>query len=214
MPLLPASARRETRWKNGGGSTAEIAVSPEGAGLDDFDWRVSMARVEGDGPFSAFAGVDRVLTVVEGVLVLEVVGAAPVTLDAASAPHAFPGDVPTFGRLVDGPVVDLNVMTRRDRFSARVRRAELRAPLAFRSKCGDWLLILLEGAADVFGVEGPRPMSAGDAWRVRDARVRAVVPKPSARVLMVEFSAAAFLTTRALAADRDAMQKEGGAENK
>ena len=48
-------------WKNGGGETAEIAVSPPGAALDDFDWRLSMARVETDGPFSAFPGIDRTL---------------------------------------------------------------------------------------------------------------------------------------------------------
>ena len=42
-------------WKNGGGETTEIAVSPEAAGLDRFDWRVSMARVARNGPFSEFA---------------------------------------------------------------------------------------------------------------------------------------------------------------
>jgi hypothetical protein len=187
VPLLPASARRPSPWKNGGGSTTEIAVSPEGAGLEDFDWRVSMARVERDGPFSTFPGIDRVLTIVDGVLILEVEGAAPVTLDASWPPHAFAGDVPAFGRLAGGAVVDLNVMTRRDGFSARVRRAELRSPLAFLSNCGDYLLIMLEGAADVFGVDGPGHMSAGDAWRVRDEHVRTLVPAPSARVLMVEF---------------------------
>lgn len=32
----------------------------------DFIWRISMARVEQPGPFSAFPGVDRVLAVLEG----------------------------------------------------------------------------------------------------------------------------------------------------
>jgi environmental stress-induced protein Ves len=45
-------------WKNGGGETTEIAVFPDGAGLSDFDWRVSMARVDGDGPFSSFPGIE------------------------------------------------------------------------------------------------------------------------------------------------------------
>ena len=28
-------------WKNGGGTTAEIAIGPPGATLDAFDWRIN-----------------------------------------------------------------------------------------------------------------------------------------------------------------------------
>ncbi len=41
-------------WKNGGGETAEIAVFPPSADLSEFGWRISMATVSSDGPFSAF----------------------------------------------------------------------------------------------------------------------------------------------------------------
>ncbi len=54
-------------WKNGGGETVEIAVFPEGAGFKDFGWRISLASVASDGPFSAFPGIDRTLTVIDGV---------------------------------------------------------------------------------------------------------------------------------------------------
>jgi len=40
-------------WKNGGGVTREIICQPLGAGMDDFDWRVSIAHIASDGPFSA-----------------------------------------------------------------------------------------------------------------------------------------------------------------
>ena len=53
-------------WKNGGGTTAEIAIGPPGATLDAFDWRISMARVASDGPFSSFPGVDRTLSIIDG----------------------------------------------------------------------------------------------------------------------------------------------------
>ena len=66
LTLLPQSGFSVMPWKNGGGTTIEIAVSPHGAGLDDFDWRVSMARVEGSGPFSRFADIDRCLCVLGG----------------------------------------------------------------------------------------------------------------------------------------------------
>ena len=39
-------------WKNGGGQTTEIVVHPAGATLAEFDWRVSIADVDADGPFS------------------------------------------------------------------------------------------------------------------------------------------------------------------
>src|SRR5580704_9253002 len=67
MRLLPAGQHRRMPWKNGGGETTEIAVAPEGAGLDALDWRVSMARVATDGPFSAFPSIDRTLSVLAGV---------------------------------------------------------------------------------------------------------------------------------------------------
>jgi environmental stress-induced protein Ves len=54
------------RWKNGAGTTREIAVEPAGAGTDDFDWRLSLAEVDRDAPFSAFPGVDRCIVLLRG----------------------------------------------------------------------------------------------------------------------------------------------------
>jgi environmental stress-induced protein Ves len=56
-----------TPWKNGGGLTREVLWQPTGASLDDFDWRVSVAQIDSDGPFSAFPGIDRVITLIDGV---------------------------------------------------------------------------------------------------------------------------------------------------
>ncbi len=53
-------------WKNGAGRTTEIAVYPPGASLDAFLWRVSIADVERDGPFSRFPGIDRTIVLLEG----------------------------------------------------------------------------------------------------------------------------------------------------
>ncbi len=59
MRVIRSTDYRRMPWKNGSGETAEIAIWPDGVALDAFDWRISMARVAADGPFSAFAGVDR-----------------------------------------------------------------------------------------------------------------------------------------------------------
>jgi hypothetical protein len=121
--IIRAADYRRMRWKNGQGETAEVAVGPPGATLDGFHWRISMAEVGADGPFSAFDGVDRTLTVVSGAgLRLAPVGAPPVELTTTSEPFPFAGDLPTDATLLGGPITDLNVMTRRDRAWHRVRR--------------------------------------------------------------------------------------------
>lgn len=126
MRIFRASDHRRMPWKNGGGETTEIAVAPEGAGLDDFDWRVSMARVERDGPFSAFPGIDRTLSILEGEgLRLMVDGQPAVELAIGSEPFAFPADQPTDSTLLGGAVTDLNVMTRRAHLTHNVRRLHL-----------------------------------------------------------------------------------------
>ena len=64
--LLRNADHRRMPWKNGGGETVEVIVHPEGASLSDFGWRVSMATVASDGPFSVFPGIDRTLAVLSG----------------------------------------------------------------------------------------------------------------------------------------------------
>lgn len=110
-------------WKNGGGETREILVHPPGADTASFDWRISMARVGTDGPFSVFEGVDRTLALLDGeALELEIEGGGSHRLTPSSAPLAFAADAPTSARLPNGAIVDLNVMVRRGRFTAEVER--------------------------------------------------------------------------------------------
>ena len=123
MQVLRAKNHRVMPWKNGGGSTTEIAVFPPEAGIGEFDWRVSMAGVVEDGAFSSFPDIDRTLAVLAGEgIVLSVEGHAPVRLTRDAAPVSFPGDVATRAALIGGPILDLNVMTWRGRFSHRVAR--------------------------------------------------------------------------------------------
>ena len=64
--LIPFASLAPVPWKNGGGSTTEIMIEPPGAQFHDFDWRISLATIAQDGPFSLFPGVDRTLALVEG----------------------------------------------------------------------------------------------------------------------------------------------------
>ncbi|WP_371792536.1 HutD family protein [Streptomyces sp. NBC_01471] len=110
--ILRAAGRTAAPWKNGGGVTREIAAAPDGAGMDTFAWRVSLADVGADGPFSVFPGVTRVLTVADGAGMELTPGGVPLRADERFVPHRFAGDVATHGRLLDGPVVNFNVMYR------------------------------------------------------------------------------------------------------
>ena len=124
--ILKAQEYRRMPWKNGGGETVEIAVSPQDASVGDFDWRVSMATVAADGPFSIFPGIDRTLSILRGngmSLVIE--GRDPVLLTQDSNPLAFPADIATSAALADGTIIDLNVMTRREALNHRVERIRI-----------------------------------------------------------------------------------------
>ncbi|MFE3836300.1 HutD/Ves family protein [Pseudogemmobacter sonorensis] len=129
--VYPVRGRVFRPWKNGGGETAEIAVSPAGTGFDGFDWRVSTAWVASDGPFSSFPGIDRVLTVIEGGPMVLEIDASRITLDAGSPPLAFAGEAPVMALLTGPPLLDFNVMCRRP-MRARVEKGPLRPDHAAR----------------------------------------------------------------------------------
>jgi environmental stress-induced protein Ves len=97
-------------WKNGKGVTVELArAMGEGVIL----WRLSMATVAEDGPFSLFPGVERNLTVISGPG-FRLVGDG-VALDCLPfQPIAFPGDVEVSATgTAQGASEDFNVMTAR-----------------------------------------------------------------------------------------------------
>jgi len=102
-------------WKNGGGHTREIARIPVASAVDDFDWRVSIADVSTDGPFSNYDHVDRVIVLLSGagVRLRSSDGKIDHRLDEPLVPFAFSGDDAITAALIDGASSDFNVMTRR-----------------------------------------------------------------------------------------------------
>jgi environmental stress-induced protein Ves len=108
---------RETPWKNGGGVTHEIARSDDSS---EPDWRISLATIDRDGPFSDFTGFDRTIVPIGGTgFVLSFDDGERHKLEAdqyARRPFSFAGEKKVECRLLDGPSQDLNVMTRRSRW--------------------------------------------------------------------------------------------------
>ena len=150
MRILKSYEYRRMPWRNGRGETAEVAISPTGATLDDFDWRVSMARIDGDGPFSIFPQTDRTLAVLRGDgLCLSIAGSAPLELTRDSEPLSFPGDVAAAATLLGATVTDLNVMTRRERSRHSMRRLHIAGSVEVPLEAPLGLLICAEGSLQI-----------------------------------------------------------------
>lgn len=125
--LVDLHACTPQAWRNGGGRTRELLAWPQ---AHDWQLRVSVARIDRSGPFSAFAGIWRGFAVLQGAgVVLDLPGGAR-TLTPADAPIAFDGEAAPMCHLLDGPTEDLNLMVRRDAGQAALRRAEAGATIA------------------------------------------------------------------------------------
>ncbi len=153
MQILRSADYRHMPWKNGKGETVEIAVFPPSASVDDFGWRISMAPVVTNGPFSTFDGIDRTLSILTGEgMMLSVEGMVPVLLGGSSAPFPFPGDAKTEAVLQQGPITDLNVMTRRGHFSHRVTRRVEAGEIRFLTDAA-LVIVVVTGHAKIAQVE-------------------------------------------------------------
>jgi environmental stress-induced protein Ves len=110
------------RWRNGGGITRELGCFPQGAGLDDFIWRASIADVAQSGPFSRFAGVDRIIMLLEGGGIrLDIENDGRHALTERFMPHRFPGEAMVHAEPAGAPSRDFNLMLRRDLADGELR---------------------------------------------------------------------------------------------
>ena len=159
MEIIRYAELKAHPWRNGGGVTREVARHPRTPSVQTapqtarrrqdnaWDWRVSIAEVSKAGPFSAFAGMDRVLTVIDGDLLLLSVDGAEHPLEKYR-PFRFSGDADSAGALPTGDIRDLNVITRNGAFKGYTSIIELskkRAHPVFAGQLG----ILLQGQGTV-----------------------------------------------------------------
>ncbi len=138
MRIVRRGEFRRMRWKNGKGVTEEIASFPEGAGLDGLEWRLSIAHVDADGPFSVFPGIDRTIALLDGAGLTLDTPEGEIALAAGGEPFAFPGEWEISSRNAAGATVDLNVMTRRGRWQHEMRRVAAGADLPVAA--GGWVV--------------------------------------------------------------------------
>lgn len=107
---FPAAQRSASPWKNGGGITHEICREPADP-TQTFIWRISMADVSKEGPFSEFSGYERVIAVVKGVGMRLVRSQLERSVMLQPfQPYTFNGNDKVYGELPSGAVTDLNVI--------------------------------------------------------------------------------------------------------
>ena len=158
MRLRTQRDYRAMPWRNGGGTTTELVVEPAGAGVGPsaarFFYRVSIADVSSDGPFSRFEGYDRHIMLLEGAgMTLDCGSHGRIDLSMPLAPRTFSGDWEVYAALVAGPVRDFNLIVDRARASSSLEVRSLEAPEEVAVGSGDVCVAhvltgALEGADD------------------------------------------------------------------
>lgn len=163
MEIIRHATLKPAPWANGGGVTRQLAAGTvgsttlgSGAKGDLWDWRISIAEVSKAGPFSVLPGIDRILTVIDGDLIALTVDGAEQPLEKYR-PYRFPGDVATSATLPTGPLMDLNLMTRRGVFKGYATILELSKKRPHPVFEGQFA-VLLQGAATA---AAPQPDDAG-----------------------------------------------------
>lgn len=120
IEMITPKQFKKIPWKNGKGETIELAISENGT-LDHFDWRVSMASVVENGPFSDFSGYQRHLILIQGNgMTLTHNGSGIDELTNLLSIATFDGSNVTSATLHQGAITDFNLMTSFQKFKSRV----------------------------------------------------------------------------------------------
>jgi environmental stress-induced protein Ves len=166
LARLGTSDYQRVRWKNDGGWTTEIARDPVGDG--DFRWRISIADIERDGPFSAFPGVSRDLVLLAGNGIELDIGDVPTLrmTERFQRVH-FEGEANVDCRLLAGPTRDFNVMARRAAVRAEVVARPLVGSMVLFAESGVvWIAHALSGSAQARADGQSVALATGDTLRV------------------------------------------------
>ena len=157
--VIDASHHRVMPWKNGFGTTTEIAIDPPDADVGGrFRWRLSIADVQRSGPFSAFPGYERTIMVIAGHgMDLAIADQPARRLDRLFDPFVFSGDSTAECRLLDGPIRDFNLMVERSSLRSHLEVLHLDAtPRLLDPTSGDQIIHCFDAAIEfVMGAGAP-----------------------------------------------------------
>jgi environmental stress-induced protein Ves len=152
--ILRAADRARVPWRNGAGTTTEVALDGE---PDAPSWRLSIATIQGPSAFSGFPGYDRMLMPLDDSLLLDIDG-AETTVPRHSVVR-FRGEQRVSAVAVASPQSDLNLFVARDRFRGSLGSLEVAERLVVPPARGLQLIVVLTPGLDSAGW----PLHLGDA---------------------------------------------------
>lgn len=173
--VIPANEYRRERWRNQSGWTREIAracpcrvaggpASRCSGACEGFAYRLSIAEIEQDGPFSVFPGIERELVLLSGNgLRLRFDDGQVAVLEPPHDRLRFDGARAVACELLDGPTHDFNLMWRRDLLDVQLWHRPLVGPMVvFGEPASTWAVYLIAGQARFADDSGLPGLAAGD----------------------------------------------------
>lgn len=156
---IPRCAQREEPWANGAGTTTVLLREPDDAG---WTVRVSVAKVDHEGPFSELPGTRRTLVPLDAPMTLHFPDGHE--LDAARfGLLAFAGSPAPSGRLPQGPTRDFNVMLRGSAHADVLPRPLVGSMMLAAAGNPHWLVYLDSGDARIDAGTARVALAPGDA---------------------------------------------------
>lgn len=128
-------------WKNGSGITTEMYLNSN-FNDDDFNLRLSCAKIDQDGPFSFYKDIDRCLIILKGNGCLLTHPEKTCNLTQASEPFFFFGEEVFHCELINGEVLDFNLMINRKWGKANVVKGS--SLTKFKVRCSSDLLLFFD----------------------------------------------------------------------
>ena len=154
------------RWRNDGGWTREIARAGD---ADNWQWRLSIAEVESDGPFSRFPGIEREIVLLNGAGMALDFGEGEVAMLSPESPRLrFAGERAIDSRLIDGPTTDFNLMWARAQVEAELWLRPLVGAVSLFAEPGEtWVMHQVAGESRWLDAGGVH-LAAGDTAILAD----------------------------------------------
>lgn len=137
LPRLP--------WKNGAGTTREITAAPAPDSSAGHLWRLSVADLTEDAPFSAFPFQDRHFLIASAKPVFLTVD-GEVRTAASGRPERFPGEAAVAVELPNGPATAINLMTARKHCTGALDVRELDGEVTFEEAAA--AVVVLKGRVE------------------------------------------------------------------
>jgi uncharacterized protein len=185
MRIIHRESYQRMPWKNGKGLTEEVIVAPFGSTMETFDWRLSIAHVGEDGPFSLFPGVDRSIALLDGEgLRLDLSDGDSTVLAPEGQPFTFAGEWAISSTNLGGPTIDLNIMTRRGRCQHSMSRCHTAQPLSIVAKAET--ILVFKTAAVVETSEGAITVAPYSSILLEVGEHISIQAKETLHLLMIE----------------------------